>query len=464
MHNFNQDDLEYFIKQKADQYQMYPSDRVWRKVYAAVHHNKRWFGLGAGLILLTILFFTGREFMFSNSPDTNVVLKPKATSQNTIDITSGTNAIVTGRSLKQGKVLADLPVENNHLRPQGSGYTRSADLEVPYIQPTSNGIQLTPEKLYSEIDHTRISSNAMITPDKAIKITPNIFPGNKGAEAEPNISKEIVAAAPEEIIERAYTESNWLQEMAAIRLTRAKKSAFNLQFYFSPTISYRTLSINQHTLNSNQQNIPLSSNLLNVDHFVDHRPSVGVELGSNILFSASNRLTIKTGLQLNYSRYSIKAYKYYFEKASITLHSAGRVADTITPYTSLRNFNGYSPEQLQNQYVQISMPIGAELKLLGNKKLQLNVAGTIQPTYLLYNDIYLLSTDYVNYVREPSLVRKWNVHTSVEAFLSYKMGAIRWQVGPQFRYQVKSSYNDRYPISEYLMEYGLKLGISKTLK
>lgn len=257
---------------------------------------------------------------------------------------------------------------------------------------------------------------------------------------------------------------NWLQEMAVIKLTPPKKNRFNMQIYFSPTVSYRKLADNGDNINANQQNVPLALHRTSIDRYVDHVPSVGVEMGSNVLYTALKNLTIKTGLQLNYSRYNIKAYSFYYEKASIALNRVGMVLDTITAYTSLRNFSGNSPENLQNQYLQVSMPVGAELKLIGNKRLQLNIAGTIQPTYLLFNDTYLLSMDYVNYAKEESLVRKWNVHTSVEAFISYKAGGVRWQLGPQFRYQLMSSYNDRYPIKEYLKEYGVKLGLSKTIK
>ena len=61
-------------------------------------------------------------------------------------------------------------------------------------------------------------------------------------------------------------------------------------------------------------------------------------------------------------------------------------------------------------------------------------------------------------------MRKWNVNTSFESFISYKTGDLRWQVGPQFCYQLLSSFNDRYPIREYLLEYGIRFGVSKTLK
>ncbi len=252
--------------------------------------------------------------------------------------------------------------------------------------------------------------------------------------------------------------------MAAIKLTPQKKSKFNLQFYFSPTVSYRRLADNQNIFHSSILSAPSVSRDININRYVDHSPALGAELGSNILFALTRNFTLKSGLQLNYSRYNIKAFKFLSEKASIALNNAGHVPDTITSYTSLRNFSGYAPEELQNQYLQVSVPVGAELKLLGNKRLQFSVAGTIQPTFLLFSDTYLLSTNYLNYTKEPSLVRKWNVHSSFEAFLSYKTGGLRWQLGPQFRYQLMSSFIDRYPIKEYLFEYGVKIGVSKTLR
>jgi hypothetical protein len=101
---------------------------------------------------------------------------------------------------------------------------------------------------------------------------------------------------------------------------------------------------------------------------------------------------------------------------------------------------------------------------MGNERLQLHVGGTVQPTYLLNTNSYLLTTDYTNYTKEPSLFRRWNLNGAVEAFLSYKIGGIRWQIGPEFRYQFLSSYSRQYPIRENLKEYGIKIGITKTIR
>ena len=138
--------------------------------------------------------------------------------------------------------------------------------------------------------------------------------------------------------------------------------------------------------------------------------------------------------------------------------------NTIVSVSNLRNFAGSSPTELKNQYFQLSMPVGFEFKVMGDDRIQLNVASTLQPTYLLNSNTYLITTDFKNYAKEPSLVRKWNMNAGAEAFIAYVRGGVKWQVGPQFRYQLLSSYKKEYPIKEYLMEYGIKVGITKTIR
>ena len=109
----------------------------------------------------------------------------------------------------------------------------------------------------------------------------------------------------------------------------------------------------------------------------------------------------------------------------------------------------------------MSVPVGLSVKLAGNNKLEWFVGGSVQPTYVMGGKSYLISSDYQNYVQESSMMRKWNLNTSVETYLNYKMGGYTLQVGPQFRYQVLSTYNKKYTIKENLNNTGLKLGIVK---
>ena len=199
-----------------------------------------------------------------------------------------------------------------------------------------------------------------------------------------------------------------------------------------------------------------------IDKLVNHKPALGFELGTHAFLRLNNRIAVKGGIQFNYSKYDIRAFRTSREPATIALNS--QVPGTIINYTDLRNFGGTSVEDLKNQYFQLSMPVGVEVRVFGKDRLQFNVASTIQPTYLMNRNTYLITTDLKNYTQEPSLVRRWNVNAGAEAYISYTRGDVKWQVGPQFRYQLLSSYQNVYPIKEYLMEYGIKVGITKTIR
>jgi len=68
------------------------------------------------------------------------------------------------------------------------------------------------------------------------------------------------------------------------------------------------------------------------------------------------------------------------------------------------------------------------------------------------------------WTKMPSLYRTFNINTALEAYISVQLGSLKWSVGPQFRYQLLSSYKKEYPIKEHLYDYGIKLGMTKTLK
>jgi hypothetical protein len=119
---------------------------------------------------------------------------------------------------------------------------------------------------------------------------------------------------------------------------------------------------------------------------------------------------------------------------------------------------------LKNAHMMVSVPLGIEVSLIGNSRVKFNVASTIQPTYVINNEAYLISTNLKNYAQEPSLYRKWNVHAGAEAFLSINTGSFSWVLGPQFRYQILSSYKEKYPIKEHLMDFGFKIGVNKTIR
>lgn len=246
-----------------------------------------------------------------------------------------------------------------------------------------------------------------------------------------------------------------------------KKSRFGGQFYFTPTISYRKLSENKSYLRTaaSSSNTPLNYNSLysSVNNMVTHKPDIGFELGMTEKFSLTQKLRIRAGLQFNVNRYDIKAFKAPFALATIALNTRGSSrVDTVYRLSSYSNVNAASNKSswLQNLSFQVSAPVGFELALKGNDKMEFGIASTIQPTYVLGDRAYLITTDYKSYTQVPWLLRRWNVNTAFETFVAYQAGKARWQVGPQVRYQLLSSFISNYPVKENLFDFGLKIGVS----
>jgi len=442
---YNNDDFEEFLKQKADQYKMYPSDRVWNNIYSSLHGRKRWMIGGFALLFLFSSLFIGRQSVMSNYTRVATQIN-KVPASPFLAINDDNNKNDIQHSLP---VTADLqPINNKVVNERTTPLTSNKGNNILSI----NGANIiTPEKELFVIKNDNYPIVTAPAPDDhhlATMLPVDIKQPGKMLEPVAGKTKQ---GDNTDILPVAQNKTAVIQP--------PKPASLFIQFYASPIVSYRRLYNDAQTGYA----APVSANYGdNINKYVHHKPALGFEVGSKIQYKLSSNLSVYAGAQLNYSRYYVDAYKFHVEKASIALNDSR--LDTLSGYTDIRNFSGYSPEQLQNQYWQLSVPLGIEIKLLGNKRLQFNVAGGIQPTFLVSSNSYLISSDYKNYIQRPDMARNFNVHTNFEAFLSYQMGGIRWQLGPQFRSQLLSSYSTQYRVREYLTEFGIKFGITKSLR
>src|SRR5260221_4128273 len=92
--NFNNRDFEQFVKQNADQYRMFPSEKVWRGIHNTLHTRRRWFGIGVTFLLLTIGTVT---WVMVSSPGKNQSESAKTTliPQNDPAINQKTGTLIT---------------------------------------------------------------------------------------------------------------------------------------------------------------------------------------------------------------------------------------------------------------------------------------------------------------------------------------------------------------------------------
>ena len=479
--DFYNDEFEELLKQKTDQYKMYPSEKVWKGIYNSVHTRRKRFIVGMSVLITGIVLLAGKELLMP-SPQPAPVRKGFGLALS--DIRNQAGEITPAEpALKELKIPSPpqqlvLPEEENAL---------SGNLAPKFITiaPAVALDPLTDAAVYS----ASIAANSAITGpqgstagERGIRLVENIplvsaadhgSADIAGIATAPNGSENNVEIAPELLLNKETIEDkknrNWLQSNASFELKKpVKRGRYNWQAYFSPTVNYRSLSAvdNSGTPKTGIQYVPIAlTHLGNPNDYVNHKPAMGYEAGGSMLYRVTRNLTLKAGLQFNYSSYSIRAYSSSrSQQATIALNSfLGYYGNTITAYSNIQNFGGNSQKDLYNRYFQLSAPLGFEMRIMGNNRLQLHVAATVQPTYLLNRNSYLLTTDYSDYTREPSLFRRWNVNGAVEAFLSYRVGGLRWQIGPQLRYQFLSTYSDQYPIRENLKEYGIKIGVSKTI-
>jgi hypothetical protein len=472
--DFYNEDIEQLIKQKADQYKMYPSDKVWKGIHRTLHPQRKWYWLSFLLFLATISYYTIKDWIAPSGEQTATDLnKPAeqqpATSHNDDQQTAVIIPFITPAPEQPGNgpVASRIADAGTNVRGPENALVATASPEAPAAGDNINAsaghetpvIDMATRQRIENISHKAYSNITLL---QAVPQQFTITAGNRLPVTSLTQVQEEDAAAD---ADRARI--NWLHETAAYELTMPRAKRLSWQLSFSPTMNYRKLEGSRYArLRSDVKNIPIAFNIEgDPDNLVNHKPALGFELGSHFLYSISKRVTLRAGLQFNYSRYDIQAYSSNTtERATIALNNYyGVTTDSITNYTNLRNFGGDAAQDLRNQYFQLSAPIGLELRLLGNSKVQVGVAGTVQPTYLLNRNTYLITTDYKNYTQQPSLVRRWNLNTSAEAFIAYTTGDLKWQVGPQFRYQVLSSYVRRYPIAEHLMEFGIKIGVAKNI-
>ncbi len=249
--------------------------------------------------------------------------------------------------------------------------------------------------------------------------------------------------------------------------SQPKIQRFDVQVYTAPSVSYRTLSYEKGSKGQPYlSGIPYGAGyVVDISKLVRNRASSGYEVGAAVGYKLNNRLTVRAGLQFNVREYDIEAYKLPNTITDAASAGADNMPVQGVDVSSLVAENSKLNQTvvITNRYYQISMPVGLDWKAWGNKRFSIGIAGNVQPTYIFDKDPFVVMSDYKSYVDGSKLMRKWNVNTNLETYFAYTSGKFKWQIGPQFRYQVLSTLNASYPVKEHLLDYGIKIGVVRSL-
>ncbi|MBL0054710.1 MAG: outer membrane beta-barrel protein [Chitinophagaceae bacterium] len=525
--NFYTDNFERLLKEKSDEFRMYPSRRVWHSIYNDLHPSRRWPSAAMSMVLLVVLIFIG----YLNTSD-NVSRKLAENDQATTGSERNNSANARNSSGSRNLTVSDQqgkdPASTNTtpginttdltnstaLNSQADPVTNDPNTFTSSAQPeqeSGNTASKTPPKVAVIMNANKnvvaemndyIQNGQLLTDIVArknkVKSVTNADPSNKN-RVEPydgalTVSNDLVGitkanvpvpgSLPDEKKSAdkdkaaavktglALTdkidpnlEKSWIEDYAFHNKSSRKKwkDRVTMEIYATPSVGYRRLSntSNPEPVVTSLTAVPMVSK--DVNSAVDHKPSLGLEAGVGFTYSFAKKFRLKAGIQLNYTNYGISTDQTNHPiLTTLMFNDLNTGYSYLTPRTtSLSNTSGVKPVTLHNKTYQVSVPVGVAVKIAGNKNLEWYAGGSIQPTYVIGGKAYLVSSDYQNYVMESSLLRKWNLNTSVETYINYKMRGFNLQVGPQFRYQVMSTYNKKYTIKENLHNTGLKVGIVK---
>ena len=462
---FNNGDFEKLLRDNANQYRMYPSEKVWKGIHSALHTRRRWYGLTAAIM-----------FLLTSSIVSIIIYNNKTGKNNSVE--QKNNSI---QNSNQQQVLATAAKETktftpaiNEIKPANRTTANLAELysNGPFLNiPADNNMQSDlslNNNLSNIIDQGAINpiiSNKNETIDYISLYTDlNLFKQNTLVKPEDDVLNDILPyeknitgqSSVDENTEKKINDAISALASENILLPKtSKQPKVTAQVYFTPTVSYRKLTENKKAYTGGFY-VPA----LDLKNVVKHKPAMGLEFGIEGKYRVNKKFSIKTGLQFNINRYDIRAYSHPTEIATVALSSGYGVVDSLSTLSYYRNFGGSSPNSnwLENFYFQVAAPVGVEIIISDNKNIQWGVSGTLQPTYVIGDRAYVISSDYKNYAKFPDLMRRWNISTGVGTFVSYSTGRIKWQVGPQLRYQHLSSFVSALTVKEKLYAIGLKVG------
>ncbi len=496
---FYTDNFENLLKENADQFKMYPSKKVWKGIYNNVHPGTRWPSLAMSILFIFTLVIIGHlntqqsEHSFLTDIQENIEVQKNVYLQDNNDVSSVSKAVSV--IYKSNKQIIDKNIKTDHKKYNTnnndliSNHKLNMAKDNSIISTDNNVIvtandQNTDDKIITTIndENKELRLNDETISIDARKLNHDLLenfkttiplsglntiislPANTNRSLQidqPNINEENPLTA----VDSAKSEIE--KNIANVPLLKNRKpSKISWTYYLSPTVSYRSYSKHEAP-NANEILAGLVYTVTNPNfsRSLIHRPSPGIEAGTAMKYPLTKKIKFTSGLQVNYSAYTIQANNIHPMISSLLLYNQ----KTGTPYAiSSISFYGNGPgsrrANLHNYSFQLSLPIGLEYKIAGNDFIQLHASASLQPSFSVANQAYLLSTDKKNYMTYASLSRRWNMSTNIGTFISVNSNKLNWQIGPQVHYQILSSYSKAYSVREHFIDYGIRFGISRIRK
>lgn len=505
---FDMSDFEQSLKDHADQFTLIPSKRVWNGIYNNLHPGSKWPSITVAIVFIITLFTIG---FLNNSSKKLSSEAASVSSTKSIDnnylgqgnsIASGTNSVLADKTNFEKENSGSFINNNGTVQKSGSeklstatdtklnktlgqngdqAFSSKGKNNSSNTEKTNSGNKIataTNNRINYEITNQRIieeeGSNEISTEDYNSLMTPGQSLINEFLPTEPDyinykegyalITNTEVFSSSAQLTASSRLETHIRPLKKTInqskKIHRKKNKNIEWTYYITPTISAPIFR--NSSLASSVNFYPLAIFQNAAANGMIYKANFGFETGAKITYALSKKWKVFSGLNLNYSDYNLVSNLIHPTFATLTLKDK----NTGIPYSkSYITFygNGQSLNQvaLTNYSFQFSIPIGLEYQVWGNKHIQISVASAIEPSVVLKSNSYIISADKKYYVQDPGLMRKMNLGGNFGTFISFGSNKIRWQIGPDIHYQLLSTYKNNYLSEEHLIDYGIRIGISR---
>jgi hypothetical protein len=499
---FFMNDFEQSLKEHADNFQMAPSKKVWHGIYNDLHPGKRWPSITMSLLLIFTLVVIGHlntnnsrrqpdylsgkisedkkgmpdikktgtsthsqrivvrktdldkakeVFVYSTGQPGNPVLAIATPIKNYQSTTEKENALPGNNNVKQGNNNTSTSLfARNLLQPQFNSNSDDA--------ATAINIYNWENKLRNHVYLDQVLVNTTVPEQLAINSADN----NQPAKIIPADKKMSSAAANMTVDKKADAASDKTSNTGRKTAVRKKRNdKINWVYFGAPVVSSVSLRGQPLKLIPGTNLVPALPGSQK-ESKVLHSSALGMEAGAQMNYSFSKNVQFTVGAHVSYSGYNIFTNEVHPTPATLVLRNPATGMTYVQSFmTHYGDGTGIGTISVRNYSWQASIPVGLQYRLSGNNNMQFNVAADIEPSVILKSKAYILSSDGNNYINDPDIMRKWNMSSNFGAFVTFRSTKFKWQIGPNVRYQWLSTYLKDYTIKEHLIDYGLRVGISK---
>jgi hypothetical protein len=509
---FDMSDFEQSLKDHADQFNLVPSKRVWKGLYNSLHPGSKWPSVTVAIVFIITLVTIGnlnnsstteQRSTLANTNQANTVYE----NINLVDSTEESTATI-GNLIAQEKGFNFLPHAQafKNLIQQNKSVQQNK-----LVQENKPGNQIATAQdkstivKYTTFDKKVISSKAVSTAPTDGKIL--LARGNPLMENYSLFNDKIDAAylainknhqkyvheyslltnkysgasdmvnsaIPKRIFSFAhfvtnglslvdhntlFADANVLKEQGEnSSLKRNDKNIKNVKwmYYLVPSISSASFR------NKGMQAIPPNFSLLQNRSFngMTYKAGLGLEAGAQMSYRLSKKWDFITGGNIHYSGYNVVSNLVHPTFTTLSFRDNKGLDYSKTYITHYGNGMTQNQIDLSNYSLQDSVPVGLQYHIWQDENVQVNLLSTIDVSAVLKSNAYIISSDGRYYVKDPSLSRPVNMGFNFNPNLVFSGKKVKWYLGPNIRYQLLSRYKSNYMTKEHLIDYGIRIGISK---